>query len=88
MLIDLDEGRVRETATVRLGGVDYEVPAGLTVPLAFAAADGDLKALVDGLFGKQAGKVLKQQPPLDVTDLLKIVTALAGDAGNLPGSTG
>lgn len=90
--IDLDALRTGRPAIeqrdVILNGTAYHVPTRITVPLAVAGLKGDLPTLIAGLFGDQAAAVLAEDPPLEVSDLLAIVTALTGGPGNLPGSTG
>lgn len=90
--IDLDALRASRpelaNIPVLLGGVEYTVPARLTVALGLAAIAGDLAGLVQGLFGADAAAVLASDPPLEVADLLAIVQRLAGGPGNLPGSIG
>lgn len=90
--LDLDARRAErgpvETFPVIHAGQTYHVPARLTVPLAVAAIRGDVPALLDGIFGDASAEVLASNPPLELGDLLAVVTRMAGGPGNLPASIG
>lgn len=90
--LDLDALRAArpaaKTRQVVLGGKTFDVPGSLSVELALAAEESNLRRLLEGLFGEQLPEVLAIRPPLEVDDLRLLVNGLAGGPGNSRGSAG
>lgn len=91
-VLDLDAARAadadanRRPLSVRLGGQVFAVPRPFPLAVSFAAAEGDWRGMVTGLFGDQADAVL--EAGLTQSDVADIFERLMGGPGKSPTSAG
>lgn len=91
-VLDLDAARAadadanRKPLVVRLGGQVFHVPRPLPLAVSFAAAEGDWRGMVTGLFGEQADAALAVGLTRD--DVADVFERLMGGPGKSPTSAG
>ena len=75
-----------EAPTVTLGGKTYTLPVKMPLAVAIAAAEQDLRLMVEALFGDDDAETVAKQ--LDVDDLEDLAALYGVDRGNSQPSAG